>query len=80
MSLTHLLIVLGVVALIFGTGKLRNMGSDLGGAARDSRNSVKDQAADQEKPKEPAGELPADATGHSAGKQKTHDPAAHNTH
>ena len=80
MSITHLLIVLGVVALIFGTGKLRNMGSDLGGAVRDLRSSVKDQAADQEKPKEPAGEWPADATGHSTGKRKTHDPASHNTH
>jgi sec-independent protein translocase protein TatA len=33
-SIWHWLVVLLVVVLIFGTKKLRNMGSDLGGAVR----------------------------------------------
>ena len=33
-SIWHWLIVLVIVMLVFGTKKLRNMGSDLGGAAR----------------------------------------------
>ena len=35
MSIWHLIILLIVVVVIFGTGKLRNVGSDLGGAIRD---------------------------------------------
>ena len=34
MSLWHWLIVLVVVMLVFGTKKLRNIGSDLGGAVK----------------------------------------------
>ncbi|MCG2582045.1 MAG: twin-arginine translocase TatA/TatE family subunit, partial [Marinobacter sp.] len=33
-SIWQLLIVLGIVILLFGTKKLRNIGSDLGGAIR----------------------------------------------
>ena len=32
MSVWHWVILLVVVALVFGTGKLKNLGSDLGGA------------------------------------------------
>jgi len=40
MSITHLLILLVVVILIFGTKKLRNIGSDLGGAVRDFKKGL----------------------------------------
>jgi len=40
MSMTHLLILLVVVVLIFGTKKLRNIGSDLGGAVRDFKKGL----------------------------------------
>lgn len=40
MSITHLLILLVVVVLIFGTKKLRNIGSDLGGAVRDFKKGL----------------------------------------
>ena len=46
-SIWHWLIVLLVVLLIFGTKKLRNMGSDLGGAVRGFKEGVK--SADDEK-------------------------------
>jgi len=43
MSINHLLTLLSVVVLIFGTKKLCAVGSDLGGAVRDFRQSVNSQ-------------------------------------
>ena len=34
LSIWHWLIVLAIVVLVFGTGKLKNMGKDLGGAIK----------------------------------------------
>ena len=42
---TELIIVLVIVLLIFGTKKLRNMGSDLGGAVKGFKDGMKDGAA-----------------------------------
>jgi sec-independent protein translocase protein TatA len=41
----HLLIVLVIVVLIFGTKKLRNMGSDVGGAVKEFKKAVRDDDA-----------------------------------
>jgi sec-independent protein translocase protein TatA len=41
-SIWHWLIVLVIVALIFGTKKLRNMGEDLGGAVKGFKKGMKD--------------------------------------
>ena len=41
-SIWHWLIVLLVVILIFGTKKLKNMGSDLGAAVKGFKDGVKD--------------------------------------
>jgi len=38
----ELLIILVIVALVFGTKKLRNIGSDLGGAVKGFKDSVSD--------------------------------------
>ncbi len=46
-SIWHWLIVLLVVLLIFGTKKLRNMGTDLGGAVRGFKEGMK--SADDDK-------------------------------
>lgn len=46
MSVTHIMILLAVVVLIFGTGKIRNIGSDLGGAIRDFKKSFETDGAD----------------------------------
>ena len=43
-SIWHWLIVLVVVLLIFGTKKLRNIGSDLGGAVKGFKDGMKDDA------------------------------------
>ena len=39
-SIGHWLIVLLIVVLIFGTKKLRNIGSDLGGAVKEFKEAV----------------------------------------
>jgi sec-independent protein translocase protein TatA len=40
-SIWQLVIVLGIVILLFGTKKLRNMGGDLGGAINSFKKAVK---------------------------------------
>lgn len=42
-SIWQLLIVLGIVVLLFGTKKLRTMGTDLGGAVRGFKKSMSDE-------------------------------------
>ncbi len=42
LSIWHWLIVLVIVALIFGTKKLRNVGEDLGGAVKGFKKGVKE--------------------------------------
>ncbi|WP_298834587.1 Sec-independent protein translocase subunit TatA [uncultured Piscinibacter sp.] len=44
-SIWHWLIVLVIVLLVFGTKKLRNMGSDLGGAVKGFKDGMKDGAS-----------------------------------
>jgi sec-independent protein translocase protein TatA len=44
----ELLIVLVIVALIFGTRKLKNIGSDLGGAVKGFKKGLKEEEAEQE--------------------------------
>ena len=41
-SIWHWLVVLLVVVLVFGTKKLKNMGSDLGGAVKGFKEGLKD--------------------------------------
>ncbi len=47
-SIWHWLIVLVIVLLIFGTKKLRNLGSDLGGAIKSFKQSMKDEGENPE--------------------------------
>lgn len=42
-SIWQLLIVLGIIILIFGTKKLRNVGSDLGGAVKGFKQAVNEE-------------------------------------
>ena len=39
-SVTHLLVVLAIVIVVFGTKRLRNLGTDLGGAIKGFREAV----------------------------------------
>jgi sec-independent protein translocase protein TatA len=55
-SIWHWLIVLLVVVLIFGTKKLRNLGTDLGSAVKGFRDGMK-----TEEDKSPKSEIPPSA-------------------
>lgn len=59
MSIWHLVILLVVVVVVFGTGKLRNIGSDLGNAMRDFKKGLGGDE-DEAKRKEEAERLRAD--------------------
>ncbi|MBE0463943.1 MAG: Sec-independent protein translocase subunit TatA [Halomonadaceae bacterium] len=48
-SIWQLLIVLGIIILIFGTKKLRNVGTDLGGAIKGFKKAVHEEDKDDEK-------------------------------
>jgi sec-independent protein translocase protein TatA len=57
-SIWQLLIILAIVIMLFGTKRLRTLGSDLGSAVKGFRKSMQDDsgadsADDPEQPKEP---------------------------
>jgi len=43
-SIWHLLVILLIVVVLFGTSKVRNIGADLGGAIKNFRSAMKDEA------------------------------------
>ena len=47
-SVTQLLILLVIVMLVFGTKRLRNIGSDLGSAVKGFRKGIEDEPEDKE--------------------------------
>jgi sec-independent protein translocase protein TatA len=47
-SVTQLLILLVIVALVFGTKRLRNIGSDLGSAVKGFRKGIEDEPVETE--------------------------------
>jgi sec-independent protein translocase protein TatA len=48
-SIWSLLLILGIVILLFGTKKLRNVGGDLGSAIKNFKKSVKEEESVDEK-------------------------------
>ena len=42
-SMWQLLIILLIVVMVFGTKKLKNIGSDLGGALKGFKNAIKEE-------------------------------------
>jgi len=65
-SIWHWLIVLLIIVLIFGTKKLKNIGSDLGGAVKGFKDGMKEGSA-ADKPVPPAGKV----TSAQSGSEKT---------
>jgi sec-independent protein translocase protein TatA len=57
-SIWHWLIVLLVVVLVFGTKKLRNLGSDLGSAVKGFKDGMK---SEEEKSAQAKSEIPPSA-------------------
>ena len=61
-SIWHWLIVLLIVVMVFGTKKLKNLGSDLGGAVKGFKDGMKEgTATDEEAPAQVAQTPPAAA-------------------
>lgn len=54
LSIWHWLIVLVIIALIFGTKKLRNVGEDLGGAVKGFKKGIKDANEEADSSKDDA--------------------------
>jgi sec-independent protein translocase protein TatA len=81
-SIPQLLIILAIIVLLFGTKRLRSIGSDLGSAIKGFRNSVKDQDAEAEaevvpvQPAQVTQAAPAAATTQAQLNPQTKDPVA----
>jgi sec-independent protein translocase protein TatA len=58
-STTHLIIFLVIIIVIFGTKKLRNIGSDLGGAVKGFKDGMKDGNTPEKPAEAPAPTLVA---------------------
>ncbi|CAM3800569.1 Sec-independent protein translocase subunit TatA [Bordetella tumulicola] len=68
-SIWHWLIVLVIVALVFGTKKLRNIGGDLGGAVKGFKEGMKEAKSDE--PEQVSQQKVADDTIDVQAKEKT---------
>ena len=56
---TELIIILVIVLIVFGVGRLPEIGGAIGKSIREFRNASGDKDKKDEKPKEPAEEKPA---------------------
>jgi sec-independent protein translocase protein TatA len=61
-SIWHWLIVLLIVVMVFGTKKLKNLGSDLGQAVKGFKDGMKDGAAPEQPATPPAGQVTQQVT------------------
>lgn len=61
-SIWHWLIVLLIVVMVFGTKKLKNMGSDLGGAVKGFKDGMKDGSTADDITPEQVAQAKADKT------------------
>lgn len=67
LSTTHLIIFLVIIVLIFGTKKLKNIGSDLGSAVKGFKDGMKDGSSDAATPPAPTQQV----TGQPANSDKS---------
>ena len=63
LSIWHWLIVLLIVVMVFGTKKLKNIGSDLGGAVKGFKDGMKDGGS--------SADVPAGQVGQDTRSEKT---------
>lgn len=76
-SIWQLVIILVIVVLIFGTRRLKGMGSDLGGAIKGFKEAVSnDDDDDKSKSSEDAASVESD---HAAAKQSTEEKKPNHT-
>ena len=69
-SIWHWLIVLLIVVMVFGTKKLKNMGSDLGGAVKGFKDGMKDGSAGSAAGSDAPAAPPAQVTSSTAASDK----------
>ena len=70
----ELIIILAIVILIFGGKRLKNLGSDLGGAIKGFKSSVKDAETEEEEEEEEAIEVEVEEIdGHKEAEIETSD-------
>jgi len=62
LSTTHLIIFLVIIVVIFGTKKLRNIGSDLGGAVKGFKDGMKDGGEKSAEAAAPSQQVAANTT------------------
>ena len=62
MSWVHWLVVLVIVVLVFGTKKLKNLGSDLGGAVKGFKDGIKEGGTKDEAAAPVAGQVTSSTT------------------
>ena len=72
-SIWHWLIVLVIVAMVFGTKKLKNIGADLGQAVKGFKDGMRDADLAAEPPKE-AADLPRQRLAHVGDGNTSRDP------
>ena len=70
LSLGHWLIVLVIVILVFGTGKLKNLGKDLGGAIKGFKEGVR-EGSEETPPQQVTDARPAGSTIDVQAKEKS---------
>ena len=70
LSIWHWLIVLAIVVLVFGTGKLKNMGKDLGGAIKGFKEGMSDATDDKKPAADAKAAVAADAAKPAAAKEE----------
>ena len=75
-SIWHWLIVLVIVMLVFGTKKLRNIGSDLGGAVKGFKEGMREGTAEANE----SAKIADGSTNSSATKSNTIDVEAKEKH
>jgi len=68
LSVTHLLVVLAIVIVVFGTKRLRNIGSDLGGAIKGFRTAMKEGEEDNKPAEDKADTIEGEVTSKKADK------------
>ncbi|MBT8139566.1 MAG: Sec-independent protein translocase subunit TatA [Gammaproteobacteria bacterium] len=72
-SIWQLLIILLIVVMIFGTKRLKNVGSDLGGAIKGFKKSIQDDDPDSQS----ESELENDKTSSASEKKTSNSDAKH---
>lgn len=70
MSVPQLLIILVIVALVFGTNRLKTLGGDLGGALRSFRKAMNTGEAEEDVAGTPPKQLPAESKAASTADEK----------